>query len=230
LAGPSQIGKTAVLQQLHNGRLGPDSVPIYVDLAQLAQHTASIFFWELAQTALADFKQKRRLSTQLAQSDFVASPQRALTDQFLQPVMARLDGRRLLLLLDNVQTLEMNGDDETLAKLFSWLRRQTAVTGILTLTQENANLTPNWIGILAGAERFFMEPLQLDEVTDYLQQTQPVLLAKAVIQQIYENSGGQPTAVQDICRFLQTRLTTGRLRQITLADLAMAHKMGVGRF
>ncbi len=232
LAGPAQIGKTAVLHQLHHGRLGPDAIPVYVDLAQLRQHTASAFFWELAQTAAADFNQKRHLPTKLEQAGFVADPLRALSIQFLQPVMTWLDGRRLLLLLDNLHSLKMNVDaseNGPLASLLTWLRRQTAVTGILTLTQETADLTPEWASHLAGFERLFIQPLTLGDVADLLRQTHPVLMANAVIQHIYDMTDGQPAAVQKIGRFLQARMDGGLLKQITLADLAVARKMGIGR-
>jgi len=55
------------------------------------------------------------------------------------------------------------------------------------------------------------------------------LMANVVIQHIYDMTGGQPAAVREIGRFLQARMDSGLLKQITLADLAIARKMGIGR-
>lgn len=229
IVGPAQIGKTAVLEQLANGRLGSDFFPLYINLAQLHYGSLSIFLHDLTQTAVAWLQTCGITLPQPDQAEFVVNPHLAFQSQFLQPLLARLDGRKLLLLGDNLHILlsQLNLQTsaghpfETLYRLF---HEQSRTFTLFTLTQPLPGDPSPDAAPLGALPRWELGPLTPEEVTACLRQPTPVTMVKDVSDYIYQITGGRPAELQQLRRTIVAWKTRFDIRRLTVADVAAAQQ------
>ncbi|NHZ71671.1 MAG: hypothetical protein GWP17_01120, partial [Aquificales bacterium] len=105
LYGPPRIGKTAVLNQILDGKCGRDVVPVYINFDKLLYESLSIFLADLAKTAVHALQAAGYALELPNNADFVVNPYQAFSNQFLLPALEKLGKRKLLLLCDNLNLL-----------------------------------------------------------------------------------------------------------------------------
>lgn len=229
IIGPPQIGKTAVLQQIRNGRLGPGFLPLYVDLNHLQHGSLSIFLHDLAQTAVPQLQSAGISLPQPEQSDFVVNPHKAFQEQFLHPVLARLEGRKLLLLGDNLDTLlgqmaRQSFAGYTFENIYRLFHDQANVCTLFTLTQPDASGQVIDLAPFAAIPKWELGPLTPDEAAAYLRHPTPVTMLKDVTDYIYQVSGGRPAELQKLRQCLVDWKAQYDIRRLTVADVAAARQ------
>ena len=97
LCGERRTGKTSILYQISNGRLGPDFIPVFVDMQGLVVQKDEEMLQELA-SRIADSVGEEQDSSELASLQPVTS----YLDftGFMDVVARQTNGRRLVLLID----------------------------------------------------------------------------------------------------------------------------------
>jgi formylglycine-generating enzyme required for sulfatase activity len=230
LYGERRSGKTSLLRQIEAGRLGAGVMAVYVNLAELARDSLSSFLWELAQQMAAGLSQ-RRLSLPLLDRDaFVADPGRAFREQFLRPLVAQVAGH-LLLLGDEVGALasrERAGYLEgTILDYWQTLLEQFPQLAFLfTFTGRPSELPE--ARLLEEAERQILGPLTEVAATALICQPVPYSTYQPVRRHIIRLTGGQPYELQRLCHALFERWRSGRMRQVTMADVVAVSRLGNG--
>jgi AAA+ ATPase superfamily predicted ATPase len=110
LCGERRIGKTSILYQIQNGRLGPDFTPVFLDMQGMVVQKDSEFLEELA----------ARIGAMLPETDLtgqIRPPIQTYLDfnHFMDDVAGRTAGRQLLLLIDEYELIENKVTDGKLS-------------------------------------------------------------------------------------------------------------------
>jgi len=225
LYGPPQIGKTAVLREIENGRLGPEFLTVTIDFARLLRESLSIFLHDLAQTAVAQLQQKGLSLPEPQQPDFVVNAYKAFQDHFLQPVLAQLHGRNLLFLFDNLDAVLEQIDTGTLAAntfeaFYRLIHAHAHAYSLFTLTYPSPHSQPETFAPFEAIPHLELQPLTQTEVSALLRQAAPSPTVKDVTSYIYQLTGGHPAALQRLRQALQDWQNQRHIRQLTIADVA----------
>jgi formylglycine-generating enzyme len=233
LIGPPQMGKTAVLHQIRSGCLGPDILPVYIDFAQLLYGSHSIFLHDLTQTAVGQLQPQGVTLPEPKKPAFVINPYKAFQEQFLQPILDQLNGRKLLLLGDNLNALLEQIASEAFTTnafetLYQFLHKSEKVYSLFTLSQPGGEGQRMDLAPFANLPQWELGPLTLEEVTLYLRQPTEITTVKDVIGHIYQLSGGRPADLQRILQAVGDWQAFYQIRRLTVADVAAAsHAVGI---
>ena len=223
LFGPRQIGKTSVLLQIESGRFGPDFLTVYLNFEQLAMDSLSAFLWTFSQTAVTNLRQLKLELDEPPLSAFVTDPHLAFREQCLQPIQSKLDGRQLIFLCDNLQTLIEHIDRRTLpentfAVLTQLIHNQPRAKCIYTL--ETSEPDPSEIHpLLEDTQKYLLENLSPEDTNMLIREPVPYTIVKDVAQYIHTLTEGHPYDLQRICHALYARHEEHNLQQITIADV-----------
>lgn len=228
LCGERRSGKTSLLKQVEAGRLGGGVLAVYVNLPDLPRDSLTGFLWELAQQALASLDQRRLSLPLLDHAEFVADPGLAFRDQFLRPVLEQLPGH-LLLLGDEVGTLadqERAGylEQTILAYWQRLIENFPQLAFLFTFTGRPSELPA--APLLEEAERQILGPLTETAATALICQPAPYPTFRPVRHHIIRLTGGQPYEMQKLCHALFERWQSGRMRQVTMADVVAVTRLG----
>ncbi len=224
LYGPPQMGKTAVLQEIENGRLGSDFLTIPIDFARLLHASLSIFLHDLAQTAIHLLPAKGITLPDPHQADFVVNPYKAFQDHFLQPVLAQLNGRRLLFLFDNLNLVLEQIDAEifaanTFEAFYRLIHAHAHAYSLFALTYPSPDGIPPTLALFETIPTLELKPLMPAEVATLLRQPDHFSTVKDVIHYIYQLTGGHPAEVKALRQGLQTWRSEHAIRHLTIADV-----------
>ncbi len=102
LCGERRAGKTSILYQILNGRLGPDLLPVFVDMQELVVQNDREFVSGFAARVVRGLKEHQTASASSLASDVEDYLQ--LTELFEQ-IMKVIGSRRLLLLFDEYELI-----------------------------------------------------------------------------------------------------------------------------
>jgi hypothetical protein len=145
LCGGRRSGKTSILFQVMNGRLGPDFFPVLIDMQAMAVENDLDFLVKIAR-GIVDAIGDADLSLE---KDFLTRPEEssyARFQGFIVKVNAKLTGRKLVLLFDEYEIFE------------SHIEKNLISTMVL-------NMLANWIDYEGGAFVVFAGSDRLDERT-----------------------------------------------------------------
>ncbi len=227
LAGPNRIGKTALLKQIENGRLGNGYFPIFLDLHTMALDSMNSFCWDLAHHILTALTQHEIEIPDFSQTAFFAAPLQALYMQVLKPVADVLGKQRLLLLGDNLEAMVAHINQGKLpSDLIELLHNELSQAGngssLFTYNQLATNgdaAHPS--SFLARTHTVQMGPLSNQSTLTFVRQPIGYTIVHDVAQYIYDLTGGYPSEVQQLCHALFERQRTHELDHITVADVAL---------
>lgn len=233
LYGDRRSGKTSLLKQIEAGRLGVGIVAVYINLGELARDSLSSFLWELSQRIMAGLAQRRPAVTaldKLDQAEFVADPGRAFREHCLRPLLEELPGH-LLLLGDEVGVLaapeQASYLEATILAYWQELIEQFPQLAFLfTFTGRPSELPE--APLLELAERQILGPLTEAAATALICQPVPYPTFQPVRRYLMQLTGGQPYEMQRLCHALFERWQSGRMRQVTLADVVAVSRPGNG--
>ncbi|KAF0205893.1 MAG: putative periplasmic ligand-binding sensor domain-containing protein, partial [bacterium] len=126
LCGERRAGKSSILYQVLNGRLGESFIPVFVDLQEMVIANEHEFFGRIARligesvseasdTSLSEHSFSTRELKSFQFSDTSKNAYHLFLD-FLNEVLSGIGERRLILLVDEYELLETKVEDKKLSK------------------------------------------------------------------------------------------------------------------
>jgi ligand-binding sensor domain-containing protein/AAA+ ATPase superfamily predicted ATPase len=228
-AGERRSGKTSILFQILNGRLGEQFIPVLLDMQAMVVQNEREF---LERIAMAVEDEVRMLDARYEIQDARGGMQDTLNpfrafEGFMGEVMEAIEGRTLLLLFDEYELIEMKIEEGVLRPdiitFFAGLleahpRLSFIFTGSRHLEQRN----PRYWQILIGKSlyrkisflsekdtlRLIREPVR--GMVDY---------PRGIPERIYRLTAGQPFYTQVVCQNLIDRLNEEERRRVYPEDL-----------
>lgn len=126
LCGERRAGKSSILYQVLNGRLGENFIPVFIDLQEMVIANEHEFFGRIARligeavseandTSLSDRSFNTRELRNFQFSDVNKNAYHLFLD-FLNEILSGIGERRLILLIDEYELLETKVEDKKLSK------------------------------------------------------------------------------------------------------------------
>jgi len=224
LCGGRRYGKTSVLHQIMEGRLGSEFLPVFVDMQAMTVKSDRDFLARVAQEVVSAVSHpKVTMDPFLGKADH--NPFEAFED-LVRTAYLNLSGRSLVLMFDEYEIFEANLDSgiwsvgilNLLANLIEHRRVFVIFTGSDKL---EARDRPYWkvflgkgvyhrIGFLTKRDTFRLVQEPLSGVIDY---------AEGVSETIFNLTAGQPFYTQALCQAIIDRLNECRRGTVTAEDL-----------
>ena len=228
-AGERRSGKTSILFQILNGRLGEQFIPVLLDMQAMVVQDEEEFLERIAM-AVEDEIGRLDAGCKIQDARYeiqeASNPFRAF-EGFMEEVMETIEGRMLLLLFDEYELIEAKIEDGVLRPdiiiFFAGLleahpRLSFIFTGSRHLEQRN----PRYWQILIGKSlyrkisflserdtlRLIREPVR--GMVDY---------PRGIPERIYRLTAGQPFYTQVVCQNLVDRLNEEERRRVYQEDL-----------
>ena len=226
LCGSRRSGKTSILFQIMNGRLGEDFFPVLIDMQAMTVENDLDFLIKLGR-AIIEAIGDPGLSLE---RDFLAKTDSGSSEAFqnlITKINERLGGKKLILLFDEYEIFETHNvkgliSTEILNLFANWIEHKQGVfivfTGSDKLEERKAEYWEHFlvkalhrrISFLTEADtlRLIVEPLA--DVIQY----EPL-----VPEHIYALTAGQPFYTQVICQALVDHLNEVHRYEVTADDL-----------
>jgi ligand-binding sensor domain-containing protein len=226
LCGDRRTGKSSILYQILNGRLGGRFIPVFVDLQEMVVANDREFFRRLGRLIAEAIHMDRAEVDRHGLSDERLNPYHQFVD-FLDAALAEIGDRMLLLLVDEYELLESKVEEGRLdAEIFLFLaglidskeRLSMVFTGSRRLEERDRRYWREFlrrslfrkIGYLSGndARRLIMEPV-----------ANRVVFGRNVVDRIVRLTAGQPFYTQVICQTAVDYLNEHERNALAWADL-----------
>jgi hypothetical protein len=228
LYGQRRTGKTSILYQLLNGRLGKDYIPILVDVQELAPgiQGMSDLFLELALHLERALKKSGITLEKINEASFATSPTRSFS-RLLSDIEGELAGRKIIFMFDEFELLEeriLQGklEPESLGYLRSLMQHKDDLVFIFTGTHKLEQMSKDYWSIFFNialhqqvsfmnnddATRLVREPVQGKLSIDDL-----------VVDKIHSLTHGHPYFVQLLCWALVNYCNKEQKNYATVNDL-----------
>lgn len=242
--GERRTGKSSILYQIQNGRLGTRFVPVFIDMQEMIIESDGEFFQRLArliaesvhrylgpestlefpfhsQSGTPRYDSKRYPFTQVGTNPF------DLFREFINEVLRMIGDRRLILLVDEYELLETKVENKKLNReIFAFL------AGLIDSHDQLSFIFTGSKKIEQRDRRYWREMLRrsLFRKVGYLSQrdtlrltTEPVrdqvVYGRGVVQRIYRLTAGQPFYTQVICQNVIDYLNEHKRHFIVRSDL-----------
>ena len=226
LCGDRRTGKSSILYQILNGRLGSRFIPVFIDLQEMVVANDREFFRRIARLIGEAADIDRAEVDAFGFSDERLNPYHQFVD-FLDMVLSRIGDRTLLLLVDEYELLESKVDEGRLdAEIFLFLaglidakeRLSMVFTGSRRLEERDRRYWREMlrrslfrkIGFLSAndARRLITEPVE-----------RRVVFGRNVVERIVRLTAGQPFYTQVICQTAVDYLNEHERNALAMADL-----------
>ena len=221
--GERRSGKTSILFQILDGRLGPDFVPVLVDMQSMAIDSEADFLAKLTEEVKGSLGEAGR---SLALPDFEPGANRAAVFQsFIQSVLEVHPTKKLILLFDEYELFEKKIDagvlGEDILHILSSLMEGHSVFLIFTGSQHLEARRRDYWRILGKSLYRTISYLQRDDALRLIRQ--PVegqaRYEDDAVEKIYRLTAGQPFYTQAVCQSLVDLLNERRTPLATTALL-----------
>lgn len=222
--GERRVGKSSILFQVMNGRLGERFIPVFVDMQEMVITSDAEFFARMTRL-IVEALARKAIAVTAAKFDS-GNPYHIFID-FLDEVLTAINDRTLLILLDEYELMESKVDDGKLSQeLFTFLaglmdnkeRLGFIFTGSRRLEERDKKYWRELlrrslfrkVGFLSGKDtvRLISEPVE-----------GRVIYGRGVSEAICRLTAGQPFYTQVICQNVVDYMNENRQNWITLADL-----------
>jgi ligand-binding sensor domain-containing protein/AAA+ ATPase superfamily predicted ATPase len=222
--GERRVGKSSILYQVMNGRLGARFVPVFVDMQEMVIASDAEFFARVARLILDAVG---RLGVQLVTPRFAeGNPYPVFTD-FLDEVIKAIGDRTLLILIDEYELMESKVDEGKLSsEFFTFLagtmdnkeRLSFIFTGSRRLEERDKKY---WHDLLKSSLFRKVSFLTGNDTTRLI--TEPVegkvVYGRGVMEAICRLTAGQPFYTQVTCQNIVDYLNEHEQNWVTLTDL-----------
>jgi hypothetical protein len=216
--GERRSGKTSILMQIQQGRLGNEFLPVLIDLqAMVAQNEAEFLAWIVDEIA----RQRAEDTAPLPLAASGPSPAAAFR-RTIESLVAQESGCKLVLMFDEYELFEEKIDKGILPKevlyLLSSLIENLPVFLIFTGSQHLEERRRDYWNILAKAHEYrrisYLEP------SDAIRLVREPLAGRAeytdaAVGRILRLSAGQPFYTQAICQYVVDALNKNRTGLVT---------------
>ena len=229
LCGARRSGKTSILFQIKDGRLGGDFVPVLIDMQSMTMQSEGDFIEKLAREVVnaidspevsleQDFKQKAR------EDPFTAF------EQLKDKINSVLGGKKLILMFDEYEIFEAQIDKKVIGTnvlnlLANWMEHKEGVfiifTGSDKLEERNPKYWEHFLGKALHRRISFLsrqDTLRLikEPVGDRVQ------YAPGLPEKIFTLTAGQPFYTQVLCQSLVDHLNENMKYNIGESDVQEA--------
>jgi hypothetical protein len=204
--GERRSGKTSILFQILDRRLGPDFIPVLVDMQSMAVTNEVDFLGKIAAEILQALDSEAQ---HVAPPDFTsASSNSASFQKFVARVMRQHTDRKLILLFDEYELFESKIDagilsDDTLHVLANLMEYQS-IFMIFTGSQHLEARRRDYWKILGKSIYKRISYLDRQDALDLVQKPVAGLVeyADGAVGDIYRLTAGQPFYTQAVCQNL----------------------------
>lgn len=226
LCGERRTGKSSILYQILNGRLGERFIPVFIDLQEMVVSNDREFFHRIARLIAEAVEMERDEVERFAIRDEKLNPYHQFVD-FLDSVLARIGDRTLLLLVDEYELLESKVEEGRIdSEIFLFLaglmdnkeRLSFVFTGSRRLEERDRRYWREMlrrslfrkIGFLSGndARRLVVEPV-----------SNKIVYGRGVVDRIVRLTAGQPFYAQVICQTAVDYLNENERNALAMRDL-----------
>jgi len=240
LHGGRRTGKTSILYQIANGRLGEEFVPIFIDMQEMAGVDAHDFFRRIAQkvsevyrrlAGMSDVEETRMDDLCGALEDKTKPVSESFND-FLTHVTSTLEGKYLIFLIDEYEIIDRKVNEGDLSdEIFSYLRH---------LMQNMSNLAFIFSGSshFAGQKRkewaLTFNMAQPREVSFLSQDDAIALITNPVkdfvrydrkaVDLVLRLTAGQPFFTQAVCQYIIEYLNDREQNRVTTEQVDEAYR------
>lgn len=223
VCGERRSGKTSILYQILNGRLGADFLPVLIDLQLYGNLVGAEGFFALMRDDIADNLKRNGLAV----PESAGGESTGVFESFVGRLIRQYPGRKVLLLLDEYEIIETLVDQGALHPaavnfLAGLLERYPTLSYVLTgSTRLEERRKPYWEHLIAKSlyrkisfltpadtQRLIREPLQ-----------DLVFYEDSIPDRICRLTSGQPFYTQAICMNVVDHLNEVRRNLVTPADL-----------
>ncbi|NKB68641.1 MAG: PEGA domain-containing protein [Candidatus Latescibacteria bacterium] len=224
LVGPRRSGKTSIMFQILNGELGPEFLPVFIDMQQMASVQGDReFFSRLAGLVLENLKDKRLAPEYY---NFDEGNPALIFDGLLIDIQQGHPDRRLLFLIDEAEILESKVTRQELsAAVLPYLssileNRQTSFCltgspGMIAIESEE------WRRLVAKGD--YLEISFLTRPDSHRLIEEPVAgqveYADGVAESIYQLTAGWPFYIQLTCFYLVLHLNHEQRHRASADDI-----------
>jgi ligand-binding sensor domain-containing protein/AAA+ ATPase superfamily predicted ATPase len=226
--GERRTGKSSILYQIMNGRLGDKFIPAFVDMQEMIVRNEAEFFQRIAHL-IVESAAKRAPDASLSAPHFGAAETNpyALFQAFVAQALQNFGERQLILLVDEYELLETKVEDGKLSKeIFAFLaglierndRLSMIFTGSRKLEERDKRY---WREMLrrslfrkisflteGDAARLVIEPVR-----------DSVVYGRGMVAEIIRLTAGQPFYTQVICQNIVDFLNEHERNYVLRADL-----------
>ena len=205
LLGRPRSGKTSILYQILDGRLGPDFVPVFVDMQAIVVSNEQEFLQAL-QRRIEHRAEHHLRSDQARWVDLVRDY--AQFDSFIDSVLERLMPRNLVLLIDEYEIIGQKVREGKIScAIYGYLNSLLERTNSLHLVLAGSRpleADPNYTSLLGRSAYREISFLARKDAEALI--TKPlegkVLFGPATLAHLYRLTHGQPFFVQLLCQNL----------------------------
>lgn len=220
LYGETYMGKTAVLGQMLQGKMGQQFVCLRLEARQLARRQEP-WMWVLDRHLVTQFKAEGVTLPSLSKNSFMADPAANLRTKVLDLGFQTLpQHQHLLILIDDVDFLlkQSNEGRAFLFALSKLVEQYPRLHTLWTSTTFPDQLADQLNGVPFVAHRLM--PLNpAVEARDFVRYMMPVYLFQEVADHIVRLTAGNPYYLRQFCRLLYEHGRLHHIRQISLTDV-----------
>jgi len=224
LCGERRSGKTSILYQILNGRLGADVLPVLIDLQLYGNCPDTVSFYNRVARDVAEGLRKRGATL----PPVGAGNGQESFEELLEAAIRRFAGRKFVFLLDEYEILETLIDQgalhaSTVDCLSALLDRHPELSFVLTGSMRlEDRRKPYWQHLIAKSlyrKISFLTPRDTQRlITEPLKNL--VFHADGVPERIFRLTAGQPFYTQAVCMNVVDHLNEVGHNLVTIDDLA----------
>ena len=222
--GERRSGKTSILFQILDRRLGPEFVPVLVDMQSMAITSEVDFLGKVAEEirlAIGD------AGGTIAPPDFQTSSSRpAVFQDFVQRVLRALPGRKLILLFDEYELFENKIDAGVLSPdvlhILASLMESKPVFLVFTGSQHLERRQRSYWRILGASTYKRISYLGRDDALNLIRKpvAGAVYYGPGAVEAIVRLTAGQAFYTQAVCQTLVDQLNDQQTRDATVERVA----------
>ncbi|MBU8920690.1 MAG: PEGA domain-containing protein [Bacteroidales bacterium] len=226
LCGSRRSGKTSILFQIRQGRLGPGFVPVLIDMQSVTVTNDREFLETIARA----IDSAPGLKDSLVDEDFLSrletNPLLAF-NEFTAKVDTALDGRNLILMFDEYELFESHIDREKFSSdvlnlMAYWMENSSGVyflfTGSNRLEERNPEYWDSFLGKALHRRVSFLrhgDTMRLihDPVADLVD------YQEGVPEEMFSLTAGQPFYTQVLCQSIVDHLNESCKNTVSMSDV-----------
>lgn len=207
--GDRRTGKSSILYQILNGRLGERFVPVFIDLQELVVESDREFFARIMRTIAEAVSSAASQPFEPPAIDAGSNPFTLFSD-FLDDALDQIPGRALLVLFDEYELLETKvADGKLSAEIFDYLAALVEnkeslsyiFTGSKRLEERDRRYWRKMLGrAMYRKVSFLSENDARRLITEPV--AERVVFGKTAVDSIYRLTAGQPFYTQVLCQNL----------------------------
>ncbi len=222
--GERRSGKTSILFQILDHRLGPDFIPVLIDMQSMAVGSEAEFLMRVSEEILSAIGPDAGI---LTAPDFSGESSRSTVfARFVQQCLRAQPGRKLILLFDEYELFENKIDagllSEDVLNILAALMESASVFMVFTGSQHLEQRRRDYWNILGKSGYKTVSYLEHDDALNLIRQPVQGRLRydDAAVESIIRMTAGQPFYTQAICQSLVDHLNDRHTHDADAARVA----------